>query len=81
MPVRLTADEKHADFVVRKDRSDYRIYSISDEALRWLKAHSPHALWGRMDGRETVMASHVEATRLLAQMRSNDFEVRGKLCN
>lgn len=81
MPVRLTADEQHADFVVRKDRADYRIYSISDGALRWLKANSPHALWATMDGRETLTASRVGATRLLAQMRSNGFEVRGELCH
>ncbi len=81
MPVRLTAAEQHADFVVRKDGGEYRIHSISDAALRWLKGRFPHARWAIIDGRETLTASRADARRLLAQMRSNDFEVRGELCH
>lgn len=81
MPVRIAAGEQGADFVVRKRRNEYRIYPISDEALRWLKAHASTAAWAMMDGRKTVTARRADAARLLADMRSNEFQVRGDLDN
>jgi hypothetical protein len=77
MPVRLKADEQSADVVVRKGKYDCRIYPISDAALRWLKGHSPHARWSRIDGQQTITAPRDEAARLVADVRNNDFQVRG----
>ena len=37
MALRMTAEEQSADVVVRKGKFDYRIYPISDAALRWLR--------------------------------------------
>ncbi len=79
MPVRLTAEEQSADFVVRKGKYDYRIHPISDAALRWLKGHSPHARWNRIDGQPTVTVSPAEAARLAVDIRRNDFRLRGRL--
>jgi hypothetical protein len=81
MPLRLTAEERRADCVVRKGRSGYRLVPISDEALRWLKVHSPHHVWDTMDGRESVRASRSEAAEVLVHMRRDDFQVRGHLCD
>jgi hypothetical protein len=50
MAVRLTAKEQNADVLVRKGKHDYRIYPISDAALRWPKGRSPHALWKTISG-------------------------------
>jgi hypothetical protein len=79
MPVRLTAEEKSADVVVRKGKYECRIYPISDAALRWLKGHSPHAQWNIMDGKQTITTSRAEAARLVADVRNHDFRVRGRL--
>lgn len=79
MPVRLTAEERNADVVVRKTKYDCRIYPISDAALRWLKGHSPQAQWNIIDGRRAIMASRTEAARLVADIRNNDYRVRGRL--
>lgn len=79
MPVRMKGAERGADFMVRKDRDEYRIFPISGEALRWLKAHSPHARWGTIHGRNTVIAARADAARLLREMRRNDFQVHGDL--
>jgi hypothetical protein len=79
MAVRLTANEQSADVVVRKGKYDYRIYPISDAALRWLKGHSPSATWSTISGQETITATRRETARLIADVRSNDFRVRGVL--
>jgi hypothetical protein len=81
MTVRLTAEEQCADVVVRKGKFAYRIYPISDAALRWLKGHFPHAVWDRISGQETITASRPETTRFIAEMRHSDFRVRGHLLN
>jgi hypothetical protein len=81
MPLRLTANERGVDFVVRKGVVDYRVYPISDAGLRWLKSHFPHALWNRINGREAVTASYPDVARLLEGMRQNDFRVCGGLNN
>ena len=67
MPLRLTAEERRADFVVRKGRSGYWIVPISDEALRWLRLYSPHAAWDTKDGRDAMRASRDEAAETLAR--------------
>ena len=79
MPVRMTGAERGADFMIRKDRDEYRIYPISEDALRWLKSHSPHAQWGKIHGRNTVIAARADAAQLLTEMRRNDFQVHGDL--
>ena len=79
MPVRLKAEEQSADVVVRKGKYDYRIYPISDVALRWLKARWPHAMWKTIDGKPTMTASRAEAAHLVADIRHSDFRVCGGL--
>ena len=79
MAVRLTAEEQNADVVVRKGRGDYRIFPISDAALRWLKGHSPDARWNVMDGQPAITASRAETARLSDEVRGNDFRVCGRL--
>jgi hypothetical protein len=78
MAVSLKAQERDADVVVRKGKYDYHIYPISDAALRWLKGHSPHARWNRIDGQQTMTVSHADATRLVSDIRKNDFRLRGR---
>ncbi len=78
MPVRLRAEERSADVLVRKGRGDYRIYPISDAALRWLKECEPRGAWSVISGRDTMTASRAETSRLLNKIRSNDFRVRGE---
>jgi hypothetical protein len=78
MAVRLRAEEQSADVVVRKDKYDYRIYPISDAALRWLRGRSPHARWNIIDGQPTITASRADTARLVADIRRNDFRVRGR---
>lgn len=77
MPVRLTAEEQNADVVVRKGKYDYRIYPISDAALRWLRGRSPHATWSTISGRHTMTASRADTARLIADIRKHDFRVCG----
>ena len=77
MAVRLTAEEQSADVVVRKGKHDYRIYPISDAALRWLKGHSPHALWKTISGQQAMTAPPADTARLVAEIRSQDFQVLG----
>ena len=77
MALRLTAEEQGSDVLVRKDDSEYRIFPISDAALRWLKSHSPHAVWSTVSGREAITTSRNEARHLIAEIRRNDFQVRG----
>jgi hypothetical protein len=78
MAVRLTAEEQSADVVVRKDKHDYRIYPISDAALRWLKGRSSHAQWNTISGQQTMIASRADTAHLVADCRNNDFRVRGR---
>jgi hypothetical protein len=78
MALRLTAEEQSADVVVRKGKYDYRIYPISDGALRWLKGREPHAVWHTISGRDAVTASRAETASLIAAIRNNDFQVRGQ---
>ena len=77
MALRMTAEEQSADVVVRKGKFDYRIYPISDAALRWLRGRSPHAVWSRISGRDTISASRADTTRLVSEIRHRDFRVRG----
>jgi hypothetical protein len=81
MPLRLTAQERSADFIIRKEVSDYRIYPISDAGLRWLKSRSPHTFWSRINGRDVMTASRREVTQILDTLRQNDFLVCGSLCD
>jgi hypothetical protein len=78
MAVRLTAEEQSADVVVRKGKHDYRIYPISDAALRWLKGRTPNAQWNRISGQQAMTASHSDTARLVMDCRHNDFRVRGR---